>query len=195
MEVKYLPSEAVMYSQLKQYENKVVQLHQNKELNTTEKQNKLNKLRNNLQSNLEIYENSVYFKLTIGFEDEAKDIVYEKLKMDFDNYSKWIHKLLGGLKQYISLSTVTTGEIPLSLYHFDRTFGLTKKRSMLLSFPKKFNGAEITDKTNKSVKLKIKEFGLRIGDQAFEFDLPLDEIDYNFDISDYKRNKDQNNEK
>ena len=174
-----MPADAMMINSYRSYIEKSEKLKQDTSLKQEDRKSKINKLKEELKQEKEIYKRSIYFFLTIGYEDEKKDIVYEKMISGFNEYSQWLQKLMFGLKEYIYLQTALIDEIPVDTYQMDRTYGMTKSRTILLMFPKNFNEVDILDEENKWLKFKMKEFGLRAGRMTFKYDLPLDEVRYN----------------
>ena len=145
-------------------------------VNYEDLEKKKEKILKDIKDNREIYNRSVYFQLTIGYEDITKDIVYDRMKYGFDQYSDWLHKLAFRLKEYIYLKTGLIEEIPVDTYHMERTFGMTKYRKILIMFPDRFNDINLMDKKNKYLELVMKEFGLGTGKLRFKFELPIEEV-------------------
>ncbi|MCB0279947.1 MAG: hypothetical protein KDD94_10610 [Calditrichaeota bacterium] len=115
------------------------------------------------------YGNGIYFKVTLAKAD-GKDIVYDQMS-HFGEWSQQLQKLLFGLKEYIYLETDEIKEIPLSVYDFERSFGYTKDRSMLLVFPKTFNDKSILDGSSSSLAMHFKDWGWNIGRQKLEWEI------------------------
>ncbi len=117
-----------------------------------------------------MYKNGVYFMVTIGYEDNKRDIMNEQIA----NFSAWsdnLQKFYFGMKEYINLSTEQDDDIKLSVYDFQNTFGYTKDRKMLLCFPKEFNDREILSEDSKFIRMNFKEWGWGIGKQSTEWDI------------------------
>jgi predicted ribosome quality control (RQC) complex YloA/Tae2 family protein len=174
--VRYLPSEALLIPRYKQYEEMAHALE--KDQNAGKKDSLLHDARKKIEETKGLYDRSLYFSMTIGYEDSTKDIEYEKMKEGFTAYSTWMQKLVFGLKEYITLETETTGEIPLDVYDMQRTFGITKERAFLLIFPRKFNNAVVLSSKNNEMILRINEFGLATGTLDFLFKLPFQKTTY-----------------
>ncbi len=171
-----MPTEVMMIRHYKRYYAKKVEIYSDSLLSQKEKETSISQLTDKLEKNRSNYENSIYFKLTIGFEDESKDIVYESMKMGYTNYNEWLQKLLFSLKGNIFLENSIIKKVPLSLYHMERSFGTTKYRNMLLAFPKELNKINLLSHNVDKMEIHIKEFGLNIGGVEFVFDLPLKKI-------------------
>ena len=163
----YLPAESVMTNELKDYQEKI---------KSNKNPDEIRKQKEELEKSKQVYDNSIYFLLNLSYTDSGRDIVYEKLKLGRNVYSEWLEKLLFDLKKSIQLKSSEGMEIPLSLYHFDRTFEMQRDRNFLLSFSKKFNEKTLDLEKTDWIRVKIKEFGLRIGSVNFKFDLPFEEI-------------------
>ncbi len=115
------------------------------------------------------YANGFYFIVTIGFDDEAKDI----MNHDIGNFSEWsdnLQKYHFRMGEYIYLQTAELDEIKLSVYDFQNTFGYTKDRKMLLCFPREFNDQSVLSDESKFVRMVFKEWGWGIGKQSVEWD-------------------------
>ena len=152
------------------------QRSQRKNISSLEKQKTKEKIREQIKKNKEIYNRSLYFQLTIGYEDETKDIVFERMKYGFDQYSEWLQKLAFRLKEYIYLKTELIDEIPVDTYHMERTFGMTKYRKILIMFPKRFNDIDLLNGDNEYIELVMDEFGLGAGKLRFRFEMPIEQI-------------------
>lgn len=118
----------------------------------------------------QFYGNGIYFMVTIGYEDNSKDIMNEKIA-NFAEWSANLQKFYFKMGEYIYLQTSNENEIKLSVYDFQNTFGYTKDRKMLLCFPKEFNDRAVLSDDSKYVRLNFKEFGFGIGKQSVEWDV------------------------
>jgi hypothetical protein len=176
--VRYMPSEALLLPQYKRYEEMEQTLAKGGTKSKTMRDSLLQDARNKIAQAKAMYDNSLYFSMTIGYEDSTRDIEYDRMKEGFTAYSSWMQKLAFGLKEYVTLETETTGEVPLDIYDMQRTFGITKDRTFLLVFPRKFNEQEVLSSKNKEIILWLKEFGLATGELRFSFDLPLMTVHY-----------------
>lgn len=117
-----------------------------------------------------MYNNGIYFMVTIGYEDNSKDIMNEKIA-NFAEWSANLQKFYFKMGEYIYLQTAAEDEIKLSVYDFQNTFGYTKDRKMLLCFPKEFNDQPILSDDSKYARLNFKEFGFGIGKQSVEWEV------------------------
>ena len=186
--VRYLPSEALLIPQYKRYEElKKTLTHDSSETFTRRlvggqrlTDSLLISKRDEIKRTQGLYDQSLYFSMTIGYEDPKRDIEYDKMREGFGEYSQWMQKLVFQMKEYIYLETAATGEVPLALYDMQRTFGITKDRTFLLVFPRKFNEQDIASEQNKEIMLWIKEFGLQTGSINMDFDLPFKQVSYRF---------------
>lgn len=127
------------------------------------------------------YDSSLQFKLIITPVGDS-DLIYAKMGGGFDSYSQWLQKLLFGIKEEITLKTKNGTEIPLIDYRMDRNYGTLKSRTFLLTFSKEWNGEDILDQTQISIRLD--EFGLGTGRIIVNYSLPFPEITFNSDPSD-----------
>lgn len=116
------------------------------------------------------YGNGIYFIVNISHSDPNKDILYGN-NSHFGEWSEQLQKFLFRMKDYIYLETAQHKEILLSVYDFQRTFGYTKDRSMLLCFPKRFNDKEIISPESEYLRMHIKDWGWNIGRQRFKWDI------------------------
>lgn len=167
---RYMPTAAMMIPLLKRYEEKKTAVSTDTTLSQTMRDSLLNIAQNRLDAQRRIYDRSLYIALTIGFEDGQRDIVYQSMQSGFGNYSEWLQKLMFRLKEQFFLRTKSGEEIPLDAYHLDRTYGMTKDRTLLLMFPAVFNNRELLSENSSPVELVLKEFGLGVGRLKFEFD-------------------------
>ena len=170
--IKHQPIEFLMLQKYKHYQIEKEKLKQNSAVRNVYLE--LQKLKNEIKKANDNYSNSIYFILTIGYADEKKDIEYQKMSTGFNDYTTWLNTLLFSMNKYIYMDTPNIDEIPLSIYQMDRTFGITKKRSFLLVFPKYFNNVNLLKE--EWLKINIKEFGLGIGIVSLKFVLPFQEI-------------------
>ncbi len=102
------------------------------------------------------------------------------MQQGFQNYSEWLQKLLFNLTEFIDLKTALIDEVPLVDYHFERSFGMTRHRTIMLVFPIVFNDVNLVQQENEQLSVRLKEFGLKTGILKFSFDLPLTtaQLDY-----------------
>lgn len=115
-----------------------------------------------------LYDKSLYFHLSIGFEDQSKDLVYDKMRGGREAYSTWLQKLMFEMKEFIHLKTASGDSIPPDLCHMERSYGLHKSRSFLLMFPSPLlNGHKVQKLT-----LRLREFGLGTGQMSFKVKIP-----------------------
>ena len=114
-----------------------------------------------LRKRQETYRESVYFRLTIGFEDEDRDLVFHRMKSSMGDYHHWLHSLQFGLKSKVFLENAQGERVALAAYHFERSFGLRKSRDFLLVFPADLAFKAFKDRA--SFTLVIREFGLKTG--------------------------------
>lgn len=175
--LRYIPTDFIMIRYYREYEKNLSAVKQDTTLSLVQLTSKINDMKKELEQQKESFSNSVYFYLNIGFENDKDDIVYNSMNSGFENYSEWLQRLLFGMKEYIYMKTPNAGEVPLSLYHMDRTYGLTKDRTLMLSFPTKFNDIKLLEEKN--ITLIIKEFGLHTGRFVFEYKLPFKKIKLN----------------
>ncbi len=177
MSLRYMPTDAMMTSSFRQYiktQEKLISAQFKKEQYTI----KVNDEKKEMLKQKTMYAQSIYFYLTISYESPSKDIVFQKMRDGHESYSQWLQKLMFALQECIYLQTETIDEIPLSMYHMERTYGMKKSRTFLLLFPTQFNGQEILSTENKWVKLRVNEFSLGTGPLIFEFKLPFEKIQY-----------------
>ncbi len=174
---RYMPTDGMLLHYYKSYETDYAKTLTDTTLTAEQIQDKIENLKTELTKQRKAFPNSIYFILTIGFEDESRDIIYDAMNTGFDNYSEWLQRLSFGMKEFIYLKTPKAGKVPLAIYDMERTFGMTKSRSLLLNFPKEFNETRLLK--DKELKLVIKEFGLHTGRFIFEFKTPFKEIKLN----------------
>jgi hypothetical protein len=180
VELRYLPVDILLTSSYASYMKKKETLTGDKTKPELQHQEKLGKLWEDIKKRREGFDQSIYFQLKIGYVDN-KDIVYESMGQGFQSYSEWLQKLLFNLTEYIDLKTALMEEVPLIDYHFERSFGMTKYRTIMLVFPKTFNDVDLLKKEKEQLTIRLKEFGLKTGILKFTFDLPLTktQFDYN----------------
>ncbi|MDD3050526.1 MAG: hypothetical protein PHR06_05205 [Candidatus Cloacimonetes bacterium] len=158
----YLPADAVMLNIYKLYEEELSALRSDSTQTTVMINKKIAGIKEKIATEKKIYDNSIYFTLTIGYEDTSKDLLYHAMTQGYENYQQWFNKLSFGLKEYIYLYHDKIGRIPLGLYQMDNTYGMTKERSFLLVFPREFQKQLILDKWG-DIWFGIEEFGLKTG--------------------------------
>jgi len=130
-------------------------------------------LRENIKKQQSLYDKSLYFVLKIGYIDGKRDIEYESMKSGYGNYSQWMQRLAYTMNRFIYLETPQVPEVPLVIYQMDRTYGITKDRSFLLVFPRKFNNVDLTKED--WLRVNVREFGLDVGEVSFKYLLPFKE--------------------
>lgn len=168
--LRYMPTDAMMLSDYRRFEGKCRQIEADTSLSATRKKAQIAELRQELEQIRSGYSNAIYFNLTIGYQDRSRDLIYASMANGFGNYSQWLRKLLFGLQEKITLHTELAGEIPLSMYHMERSYGLTKERTLLLTFPRDFNGIDVLH--DSPVRLRLSEMGLGVGRLNFDFSEP-----------------------
>ena len=176
LRVKYCPTEEMMIRYYKDFEKRGKQILSNTISSTKEKDDALIKAKSMLNKTKEDYEKSIYFILSIEYVERGKDIIISRMNAGFDKYSDWLEKLLFSLNNYIYLETAKENDIKLSLYHMERTFGLTKDVRFMLAFPRYVNNVDLLNEKNEQMKLNISEFGLKTGDVSFVFELPFENL-------------------
>ncbi len=170
----YQTPEALILPQLEHYDDDIQVIKQDTTLTAAQIKQKIADTDSSIVKRYNDYRNGLHFRLKLAYDDPRRDIVMEKLRAEGqESYQAWLNKLLFGLNEYITLKTKTNGTVPLSLYHFERTYGRLPYKSFLLSFPNEFNEKPILSKDNKILRIEIKEFGLHIGDIQFDFELPF----------------------
>ncbi len=172
----YLPTDAIMCNYYRNYLGEIKAAENDSSVSSAEKKKLIAEKKKEIEEIKKTFSNSVYFNLTLGYEDETKDLEYASMQQGFDVYSKWLNKLLFGLNEHIYLKTPELDEVPLVTYEMERSFGMTKSRNFLLVFPAEFNEKKILE--SNWIKVKIKEFGLATGTLSFEYEMPLEEIEY-----------------
>ena len=150
--VRYLPTDELLIRQYRQLEEMKKQAMAHQPVSSGSMKKAIDDAEEELSNSRKLYENSIYFAMTLGFEDGQHDIEYEPLKRGFHDYSDWTQKLQFRLNEYVSLETQGAGEVPISLYRMERTFGITKDRTFLLLFPEKFNGVHLRESQMKLQK-------------------------------------------
>lgn len=123
-----------------------------------------------IQDAAAMYGNGLYFMITLAHEDKNRDVEYERIG-NFRDYSVQLQKFLFQMGEYVTLETAKDSDIKLSVYDFERTYGYTKHRKMLVCFPKEFNGSKILSEESEFVRMEFKEFGFGIGKQSVEWDV------------------------
>jgi hypothetical protein len=164
---RYLSTDELLIQNYRQLEELKRRLQSDTSVSRDAKDQTLRNAEDEIAKVRAIYENSIYFTMTMGYEDGQRDVEYERLKQGFGVYSEWTRKLQFRMNEYITLETTDAGEVPLSLYRMERTFGMTKDRTLLLAFPEQFNGVKLKQS---SVMLHVKEFGLRTGNLSIGID-------------------------
>ncbi|MBI5216820.1 MAG: hypothetical protein HY960_13795 [Ignavibacteriae bacterium] len=173
--VQYLPTDAMMLRKYREHEEQKKKLVMSV-MDNEEKRKQLFQLESEVSNQRAMYDNSLYFVLTIGYEDGKRDIEYESMKAGFQHYSAWLNKLLFSMQEYIYIETPSGDEVPLSLYNMERTYGMTKEREYLLLFPRTFNERDVLSKTHEWLNFHIEEFGCNTGSLNVQFTLPLPEM-------------------
>ena len=168
--LRFLPTDVLMINQLKAYEEEKIKVVRDTSLSAEQKNGWIKKEKNELAQYRKNYDNGVHFMLTFVYEDEDKDIVYEKGRAGFESYNEWVQKLLFKLDKYIYINSETAGEIPPSLIHTERNFGIFRHTNTLFEFTKSVNNTEINDEDG-NVKIIVKEFGLGTGPLIFDFNI------------------------
>jgi len=165
--VRYLPTDELLIQQYRQLEEMEKQAMAYQPIWPDSVKKAIDDAEEELSKSRKLYENSIYVAMTLGFEDGEHDIEYEPLKRGFHDFSDWTQKLQFRLNEYVSLETPDAGEVPISLYRMERTFGITKDRTFLLAFPEKFNGVHLRES---QVRLHLNEFGLNTGSFSIDID-------------------------
>jgi hypothetical protein len=173
--LRYIPTESIMIPFYRKYQDEIQAI--NRDITIEERNKQIQIFKKKLQSEKIQLDKSIFFCLTLGFEDGKRDIEYDSMAGGFEQYSSWTQLLQFGLNKYITLYSEKTGEIPLSFYRMERTFGITKSRDFLLTFPVQFNKIDIR-KISSGLKLIIKEFGLRTGDITIDNTIKGPEIKF-----------------
>jgi hypothetical protein len=83
--LRYMPADAFMISHYRQYEKTKTRIETDTTLNNHEKSIKKKDELERLEEYKAAYDNSLSFLLTIGYEDERRDIIYDKSSSGFDN--------------------------------------------------------------------------------------------------------------
>lgn len=176
--LRYMPTERVMLNSYRQYLEDKEKILASSFLNDNEQRASIEELKLSLRLRKEATSRSLYFHLTIAYVDPRKDLVYERMKHGHQAYSEWLQKLMFGLRDTITLQSPACGEVPLDVYHMERSFGLQKSSSFVLVFPARFNDHAVLDPNNEWLQLQITEFGLGTGPLTFRYQLPFKEITY-----------------
>ncbi|NOG99254.1 MAG: hypothetical protein HND52_14960 [Ignavibacteriae bacterium] len=170
-QLRYMPADAMMITHYKHFEETKAKISLDSLLTKEVRDQRINEEVTRIKKTRDNYENALYFMLTIGYEDESKDLVYSSMQSGFSNYSNWLQKLLFSLNEYIYLQTPEIEEVPFSIYHMERNYGMMKTRNFLLSFPKEFNDIKILNSSNEEVKVVIDDFGFGTGKINFAFNI------------------------
>lgn len=168
--LQYLPTDLVMKTTYEELE------HAKNKKDTTNDARSLKHLTKDLETQKSYYTKNLYFKLTIGFTDQNRDLIYSKR----GSYNDWLQKLLFSMNDYLEIETNEIREIPMLHYRMERSYGMTSSRTFLLVFPKTFNHQKVLDAEKLTITLE--EFGLGSGPIHFSFDLPFPNIEYNSDF-------------
>lgn len=180
--LRYMPTEAMMINEYRHFLESREKLLKDNLLSKEQQKSKLNNLKNELLERKKAYGQSIYFHLTIGYEDESRDIVYEKMRFGHGAYSEWLQKLMFALQESIYLETHSIPDIPLNMYHMERTFGMRKSRTFLLVFPVQFNGHNVLGGDNEWLKLRVNEFGLGTGQLTFTYKVPFKKLHFQMNL-------------
>ncbi len=173
--LRYLPTDALLLNQYRDYRKTRARTLDDTRKSNQEKEEILTQAWSNVEKRRGQYAHSRYFALSIGYEDDSKDLVYHSLQAGFGNYSEWLQKLLFGLEEKIYLVDDEGNEIPLGTYHLERSYGMTKNRTLLLVFP------ERNFPKNGKGELIIDEFGLQTGQLRFELPESQNLVTLNFE--------------
>jgi len=117
-------------------------------------------------------DSSLYFHLRIGFEDQHRDLVYDKMRAGHHAYSEWLHKLTFEMKEFIHLETASGETIPPDLCHMERSYSLHQNRSFLLMFPSPLQNG----RKDQKLTLRLREFGLGTGQMSFQIKIPAKKV-------------------
>ena len=169
LQARWVPTDGMMLNDYRRLRQQEERLFRDSALTVIERDAMVRDLRQKLKKKRQGYRNSHYINLTISYEDEAKDVVYTSMQKGFGEYSQWLQKLLFGLNKMIYLQDKAGQKTELDTYHFERTYGMSKSRTLLLMFPSDPLQAPT------SIDLVIEEFGLGIGQQRLTF-TGLDEL-------------------
>jgi hypothetical protein len=118
----------------------------------------------NIPADASMSDSHLYFHLSIGFEDQSRDLVYDKMRAGRQAYSEWLQKLTFEMNEFIYLETASGDSIPPDLCHMERSYGLHKTRSFLLMFSLPLHN----DRKDQKLVLRLKEFGLGTGQMSFQ---------------------------
>ena len=162
--LKYMPTDAMMISSYKDFKDKIDVMKKDS-INFNQKKETFKNLKQGIDEEKKIYDQSLYFHLTIKHKD-GKDIVYDHLSWGQQDYTKWLNQLTFGLKDHLFLYTEKSSKVPMSLYQMDRTYGMMKSRSFILVFPHTFN--KVSLRTERDLSFVIKEFGFHLGIIKFD---------------------------
>lgn len=167
--VRYLPTDALMIGSFRRYQQQEERIALDTSLTLDDRDRTLREAQITLNNERESYQKSIYLSLTIGYNDPNRDIVFQHMGNGPGGYSKWLQTLMFGLKDHVYLSSSSVDEVPLSTYHMDRTYGLSKNRTLLLVFPRDFNNESLDEG---DLALVLREFGLGVGVLRFDLDVP-----------------------
>ncbi len=168
--LSYMPGDALLLNQYRLLEENKKRWLQDSTVNDMD--GRIQQGKDEIEIQKKNYQQALYFKMTIGFEDDKGDIVFKKMQQGYKDYGEWFQRLAFGLKEHIFMKTESIAEVPLDIYHMERTFGMTKDRTFLLVFPKKFNEQELLQ--SEQIDIVLKEFGLGAGRIKMSFEPPFD---------------------
>jgi hypothetical protein len=119
----------------------------------------------------------VHFRLIIEPATARQaDPVNRRLAFGYQRYSALLNTLLFDMQDRIDLCTDRVPKVRLHSYQTIRTFGLSKRHTILLAFPRAAGGGDLMSRRHAWLEIHVREFGLEIGDLAFRFALPLEEL-------------------
>jgi hypothetical protein len=84
-----------------------------------------------------------------------------------------INTMTFAMDDRVELSTDRIAGVPLASYQMVRTFGLSKRHTLLLAFPRNMNGVDLGDGNHSRLDIRVKELGLGVGDVTFRYEWPL----------------------
>jgi len=114
----------------------------------------------------------LYFHLRLGFADQHRDLVYDKMRAGREAYNAWLQKLTFEMNEFIYLETASGDSISPALCHMERSYGLQQSRSFLLMFPLPLQN----DRKEQKLTLRIREFGLGAGRMSFQVKIPAQRL-------------------
>lgn len=179
--VRYIPTDEMLIQNYRQLEQLKKSVKTDSSASPVSVEEAIREAEDELSEARALYDNSLYFAVTFGYDDGKRDVEYEQLKRGFQVYSEWTQKLQFRMYEYITLESPDAGAVSLSLYRLERSFGITKDRVFLLAFPETFNRVHLRQS---GVTLHIAEFGLDTGNLSFTIDtkntvnLVLSALDY-----------------